>query len=104
MNNFLKYMLYASLTSAITMPAAIADGTISFGKNICRYRGNLPRSISSYSAMDIYHNEPIRITGTESGVNIWKGTGDVLVVFAKPEQERQNTFLVNGFLQTCRKY
>ena len=54
--------------------------------------------------VDLYHNGSFRQTGTEGSVNIWKGDGDIWVIYRRPDARRKYRFITSGRIQTCDNY
>ena len=54
--------------------------------------------------MDLYHNGSFRQTGTEGSVNIWKGDGDIWVIYRRSDARRKYKFITSGRIQTCDNY
>ena len=59
--------------------AAMADWTY----GTAHFKGNQPSSCMSHGSVKIWYNGSLTEKGTEGGVEIWEGTGDICVVFPK---------------------
>lgn len=53
--------------------------------------------------IQLYHNGSFKQTGFEGSVNIWKGTGDIWVIYNNSNARNKYRFVTNGQIQTCQK-
>ncbi len=70
----------------------------------CRFEGKKPSSTKIYGRMTIYHSGDVKRTGTSGAKTIWKGTGDVWVIFKSRQDVDKNEFRVTGKVQTCMDF
>lgn len=73
----------------------------------CRFEGKRPDRGSSTSIggdLNLYHNGSFRQTGSEGSVNIWKGEGDIWIIYHRAEARRKYKFVTNGRIQICDDY
>jgi len=67
----------------------------------CRFEGNRPSNCLNYGTLQVYHNGTVKKTGSRGGENVWKGSGDVWVIY-KNKGDVGNPrmsvpkFLING--------
>jgi hypothetical protein len=62
-----------------------------------------PSTIIITGTVTIYHNGSMIRSGTNGGVNIWQGNGDVWVIFGNASDVQKYKFVTNGKVQTCIK-
>jgi len=72
-----------------------------FGR--CNFEGNSMGSSTMYAGIKIFYNGSIRKSGTSGNQNIWKGTGDICVVYEKQSAIGKHIFNVDGKVQECTK-
>lgn len=59
--------------------SAMADWTY----GTANFKGSQPSSCMSHGSVKIWYNGSLNQKGTEGGVEIWQGTGDICVAFPK---------------------
>ena len=59
--------------------SAMADWTY----GTASFKGNQPSSCLSHGSVKIWYNGSLTQKGTEGGVEIWEGTGDICVAYPK---------------------
>ena len=74
------------------MMVSMADWTYGTAK----FSGNQPSSSMSVGTVRIWYNGSLERVGTEGNVEIWRGTGDICVVFPKNYNGRQMRFTSTG--------
>ena len=72
-----RMMLLFAFFGMLTV--AMADWTY----GTARFTGSQPSSCLHHGTVLIWYNGSLTQTGTSGGVEIWKGTGDICVVFPK---------------------
>jgi hypothetical protein len=98
MKNFL-FLFFLMLT--FTLVDLNSQSKMSIGR--CTFEGKQPTTIVSTGTLTIYHNGSMKRTGTNGGVNIWSGNGDVWVIFSDSKDISKFKFITNGKVQTCVK-
>lgn len=72
--------------------SAMADWTY----GTASFKGNQPSSSMNVGGVMIWYSGSLSQTGNEGGVQIWKGTGDICVVFPKNYNGPKMNFLSSG--------
>ena len=60
-------------------------------------------TVSIGGDIQLHHNGSFRQTGSEGSVNIWKGNGDIWVIYNNSSARNKYRFVTNGQIQTCQK-
>ena len=84
-----KLLLLAFCGMMCTAMADWTYGTASF-------KGSQPSSSMSHGSVRIWYNGSLTQKGTEGGVEIWEGTGDICVVYPKNYNGPQMKFTSTG--------
>jgi hypothetical protein len=71
---------------------AMADWTY----GTATFKGNQPSSSMTHGSIRIWYNGSLTQKGTEEGVEIWEGTGDICVVFPKYYNGPKMNFTTTG--------
>ena len=76
-------------------------GNCTFNKDA---NNRAPSNIVSIGGdIQLYHNGSFKQTGSEGSVNIWKGNGDIWVIYNNSNARNKYRFVTNGQIQTCQK-
>jgi len=76
-------------------------GSCSFNKDA---NNRAPSNILSIGGdIQLYHNGSFKQTGFEGSVNIWKGNGDIWVIYNNSSARNKYRFITTGQIQTCQK-
>jgi len=82
-------ILFVFCSMLITAMADWTYGTATF-------KGNQPSSCMSIGDVRVWYNGSLTQTGLEGGVEIWKGTGDICVVYPKNYKGPKMQFISRG--------
>ena len=85
-----RFLLMFALLGVLTV--AMADWTY----GTASFKGSQPSKSMTVGTVKIWYNGSLTKTGTEGTVEIWKGTGDICVVFPKNYNGRQMRFFSSG--------
>lgn len=92
------------LMLAVIGHVAVLNGDIqgmSIGR--CSFKGDRPSSATLIRGnVNIIGN--VRQTGTRGGVNLWKGDGDVWVIYKSASEMGKHEFDVSEKVQSCRDF
>ena len=75
-----------------------------FSVGRCSFDGNIPSSNTSYGTVRVLHNGTVKITGSSGIKRVWTGTGNVYVIFGRPEDVGKHEFRVTGDVETCNAF
>ena len=62
------------------------------------------RQLAIGGDIDLYHNGSFRQTQLDGAVNVWKGDGDIWIIYRNPGARRKYRFETSGRIQTCDNY
>jgi len=70
----------------------------------CRFEGNRPSNCMNYGTLQVFHNGTVKKTGTRGSKNVWKGSGDVWIIYKNKRDVGNQIFEVSGKVQECFEY
>lgn len=88
--NMKRLLLLFALLGVLTV--SMADWTY----GTASFKGNQPSNSMTVGTVKIWYNGTLTKTGTQGTVEIWKGTGDICVVFPKNYSGPQMRFSSSG--------
>ena len=102
----MKKIILMALMSFFAM-ASFAQSRVLIGR--CEFykdKDNRPPSnqLAIGGDIDLYHNGSFRQTQLDGAVSVWKGDGDIWVIYRKPDARRKYRFVTSGRIQTCDNY
>lgn len=97
----LRFMLSSFLILELFLIGVGSSQGVSIGR--CTFKGSRP-STSTLIRGDVNIIGDVRQTGTRGGVSVWKGDGDVWVIYKTAREVGKHEFDVSGKVQVCRDF
>ena len=84
--------LFASFLLFFICLSAFADWTY----GTASFRGNKPLNCRVIGGVQVWYNGNLNLKGTNGGVEIWEGTGDICVAYPKNYSGKKMQFTSSG--------
>ena len=101
MKKLLLMICFSIIGTASFAQSRTLIGSCTFNKDS---NNKAPTNITSIGGdIQLHHNGSFKQTGSEGSVNVWKGTGDIWVIYNNSNARNKYRFVTTGQIQTCQK-